>query len=40
MKCSCGWEMVIIAESWVDSNGNRYIVYRCPHCCQVVKVRI
>ena len=40
MKCDCGYDMEKIAESWTDSNGNRYVSYRCPHCGKVVKVRV
>lgn len=39
MKCSCGCEMKVVAESWVDSEGNRYISYVCPHCGAAVKVK-
>ena len=39
MKCTCGCEMKVVAESWVDSNGNRYISYCCPHCRRAVKVK-
>lgn len=40
MKCSCGTPMQKIAESWVDNDGYRYISYRCPHCGNVIKVRV
>jgi len=39
MKCSCGCEMKVVAESWIDSEGNRYISYVCPHCGAAVKVK-
>lgn len=40
MKCSCSTEMIVIAESWTDENGYRYVSYRCPNCGRIVKVRI
>ncbi len=39
MKCDCGADMVKIAESWTQANGDRYISYRCPVCGNVIKVK-